>query len=101
MTLRSPFKTIDDLSDNAPPHPGEVLREDMLPHFKITAAELARHIGVPRHTLDTVIAERAPVTGALAERLGSTLGHGARYWLALQLQYDVWHGSLSAPQQAR
>ena len=80
MTLRSPFKTIDDLSDNAPPHPGEVLREDMLPHFKITAAELARHIGVPRHTLDTVMAERAPMTGALAERLGSSLGHGARYW---------------------
>lgn len=99
--LASPFRKIDDLSDSAPPHPGEILREDMLPHFNVTADELARHIGVPVRTLDTVLNEAAPITRPLAKRLGKSLGHGAHYWLALQLQYDLWHGALTPADQTR
>ena len=94
MTLAPPFKPIDERIDTAPPHPGEVLREDVLPHFHVTARELARHIGVPFQTLDTVLRESAPVTQSLAKQLGASLGQGAHYWLALQFQYDLWHGAL-------
>jgi len=100
MTLHVPFKAIDERTDIAPPHPGEILREDMLPHFNVTVAELAGHIGVSQHALDTVILEHAPVTRALAQRLGSSFGTGAQYWIAAQMQYDLWHGSLTASQQA-
>jgi addiction module HigA family antidote len=101
MKLHSPFKTVDERTDIAPPHPGEILREDILPHYKVTVAELARQTGVSLHTLTTVISEHAPVTRALAKRLGRTLGNGARYWIAVQLQYDLWHGSIAASHQAR
>jgi plasmid maintenance system antidote protein VapI len=26
----------------------------------------------------------------MAQRLGQAFGNGARYWLALQMQYDLW-----------
>ena len=101
MPLPPLFKPIDERSDTAPPHPGEILREDMLPHFHVSARELARHIGVPLRTLDTVLAERGPVTRSLARRLGSSLGHGPQYWLALQSQYDLWHVALDASHHNR
>lgn len=101
MFLSPHLKSIDERNDVAPPHPGEILREDMLPHFNVTAEELARHIGVPIQRLSAILDERAPVTRMLAKRLGASLGHGPGYWLALQLQYDLWHGSLQASLQAR
>ena len=101
MSRKPPYKSIDERGDTPPPHPGEILREDMLPHFKVTAEELARHIGISIATLTSVLSERAPITRSLATRLGTSLGQGARYWLALQLQYDLWHGSLVTSQQAR
>jgi antitoxin HigA-1 len=101
MPLPPFFKPIDERSDTAPPHPGEILREDMLPHFHVTSRELARHIGVPMRTLDTVLSERAPITRSMAKRLGASLGQGAQYWLALQSQYDLWHVALEASPQGR
>lgn len=101
MVLPPPFKTIDERTDIPPPHPGEILREDLLPHYNVTATELARHIGVSPQILNRVLSERAPVTQALAKRLGRSLGNGAQYWMAVQLQYDLWHGSLATSHQAR
>lgn len=95
------LKSVVDHRDAAPPHPGEILREDMMPHYRFSAAELAGRIGVALPSLELVLAERGPVTQQLAERLGATLGHSARYWVAVQLQYDLWHGSLAGSQQAR
>lgn len=95
------LKPIVDVNDSAPPHPGEILREDMMPHYRFSPAELASKIGVALPSLELVLAERGPVTQQLAERLGATLGHSARYWVAVQLQYDLWHGSLAGSEQAR
>jgi antitoxin HigA-1 len=97
MPLRAPYKAIDERIDSAPPHPGEILREDLLPHFRVSPQELARHLGIPLQSLNTVLAERAPVTRSLAKRLGASLGQGPHYWLALQSQYDLWQGALKAP----
>lgn len=95
------LKPIVDPNESGPPHPGEILREDMMPHYRFTAAELAGKIGVALPSLELVLAERGPVTQQLAEQLGATLGHSARFWVAAQLQYDLWHGSLQGPRQAR
>lgn len=95
------FKSAVESTEAGPPHPGEILREDMMPHYRFSAAELAGKIGVALPSLELVLAEREPVTPQLAERLGATLGHSARYWVAVQLQYDLWHGSVAGSQQAR
>lgn len=101
MPLKSPYKPIDERNDTAPLHPGEILREDMLPHFHVSPKEFARHIGVPLRTLNTVLSENAPITRFLAKRLGASLGQGAHYWLALQSQYDLWQGALNASRPGR
>lgn len=74
----------------APPHPGEILRDDILPLLGLTRAALARKLGVTPRRLANLLAERSPITADLAQRLGIVLGHGPRYWLGLQMQHDVW-----------
>jgi antitoxin HigA-1 len=74
----------------APPHPGEILRDDILPLLELTRAALARKLGVTPRRLANLLAERSPITADLAQRLGIVLGHGPRYWLGLQMQHDVW-----------
>jgi antitoxin HigA-1 len=77
-------------TDAAPLHPGEILRVDMLPCLSMTPGELAAHLGLPRAVLDRLLAERIAITPDIAQRLGRALGQGAHYWLALQMQYDLW-----------
>ena len=74
----------------SPPHPGEVLREEFLPRLAITEKELARHLRLPQETLRSLIVEACSVDLDMARRLGRAFGTGPRYWLALQMHYDVF-----------
>jgi antitoxin HigA-1 len=76
--------------DEAPLHPGEVLRDDIMPAIGISKTALAKRLGVSAKRLNNLLSEKIPVTVDLAMRLGTLLGHGARYWLALQMQHDLW-----------
>jgi antitoxin HigA-1 len=73
-----------------PAHPGEVLREDILPALGIPRSAFAKHLKVSRNTLYKLLNEQQPVTLDLAMRLGKAIGNGARFWLALQMQHDAW-----------
>jgi addiction module HigA family antidote len=70
-------------------HPGELLREDVLPALGRTRAEIARLLGVSRQTLHSILTERTPVTPEMALRLGKLCGNGPELWLALQTRYDL------------
>jgi addiction module HigA family antidote len=74
----------------SPPHPGEILREDLLPRLGMSRAAFARHLGISAARLGAVLAERTSVTLDLAVRLAAAFGHGSRYWLGLQAQHDIW-----------
>ena len=76
--------------DEAPPHPGEVLRDDVFPKLAMTRKALAAALGIGPRKLSDLMGERRPVTWDLALRLGVVLGHGSRYWLGLQAQHDMW-----------
>src|SRR6266436_1382570 len=43
-----------------PTHPGEILREDVLPALKLSIIDAAAKLGVSRQTLHRIIARRAP-----------------------------------------
>jgi addiction module HigA family antidote len=73
-----------------PPHPGEILREQVLPALGMHVKELAAHLGVSRQSLSGLINEKRAVSLDIAQRLGSALGNGARFWLALQMQWEIW-----------
>jgi antitoxin HigA-1 len=70
-------------------HPGELLREDILPALGRPRVEIARFLGVSRQALHAVLAERAAVTPDMALRLGKLCGNGPELWLALQTRYDL------------
>ncbi|MBI1182119.1 MAG: HigA family addiction module antidote protein [Alphaproteobacteria bacterium] len=72
-----------------PTHPGEILREDVLPALGRSKAELARLLGVSRQTLYDLLNEKQPVTTAMALRIGKLCGNGAAFWLRLQAAYDL------------
>jgi len=74
-----------------PVHPGEILREDVLPALRLSVTDAARQLGVARQTLHRILAERAAVTPAMAVRLGKFCGNGPGLWLRLQQTYDLWH----------
>jgi antitoxin HigA-1 len=72
-----------------PMHPGELLREDVLPALGRSRTEIARLLGVSRQTLHSIVTERAPVTPEMALRIGKLCGNGPELWLALQSRYDL------------
>lgn len=96
ILYRSPA---DDHS--APLHPGEVLREDFLPHCKFTVETLARKLRVSRTVLQSLLAEQSAVTPDMALRLGEAFGMSGRYWHALQLQYDLWQSRTQTAEPSR
>src|SRR5882762_4337838 len=72
-----------------PMHPGELLREDVLPALGRSRTEIARLLGISRQTLHSILTERAPVPPEMALRLGKLCGNGPELWLALQSRYDL------------
>lgn len=74
-----------------PTHPGEILREDVLPTLRMTVSEAARELGVSRQLLHRILAGKAPVTPEMAVRLGKWAGNGPALWLSMQQAFDVWH----------
>lgn len=77
-----------------PPHPGETLREDVLPALSLTVTEAATQLGVTRAALSRVLNGRAAISPTMALRiegwLGVENGGSADGWLAQQTAYDLW-----------
>lgn len=80
-----------------PPHPGEALREDVLPALQMTVAGLARHLGYSRGWLSAVLHCRAAVSADLALRLELAGLGAARVYLAEQAAYDLWQARKREP----
>jgi antitoxin HigA-1 len=77
-----------------PPHPGDTLREDVLPALGLTVTDAAAQLGVTRPTLSRVLNAKAATSPEMALRLegwlGVERGGDARLWLEQQGAYDLW-----------
>lgn len=74
-----------------PIHPGEILREDVLPALGISVSETARKLGISRQQLHRVLACTHPITIVMALRIGKFAGNGPGIWLRMQQAYDLWY----------
>ncbi len=76
-----------------PPHPGETLRDDVLPALGLTVTDAAQALGVTRTALSRVLNGKAGISPEMALRLEAWLGveHGGRaeVWLRMQVTYDL------------
>lgn len=88
-----------------PPHPGETLREDVLPALGLSVTEAAAQLGVTRAALSRVLNARAAISPEMALRieqwLGQENGGRADLWLAEQASYDLWQARKSFKQKVQ
>jgi addiction module HigA family antidote len=70
-------------------HPGEILREEYLRPFNLTAHALAKVLKVPPSRINDIVLERRGVTPETALRLARFFGGDPQSWLNLQLLYDL------------
>jgi addiction module HigA family antidote len=81
-TLRDPTRR--------PTHPGELLREDVLPSLRMTQTEFARRLGVSRLTVSELVHGKRAMSPDMAMRVGKLLGNGPEVWLRMQQAADLW-----------
>ena len=85
--------TIRRNPNRQPTHPGELLRDEVLPALRVSISTAARELGVARQTLHRILAETHPITPDMAVRLGKFCGNGAQLWLTMQADYDLWEAA--------
>lgn len=73
----------------APVHPGEVLKHDFMTPFGLSAAVLARKIGVSSARVNGIIRGRRGITAETALRLARYFKTDARSWMNLQDRYEL------------
>ena len=79
-----------------PIHPGEMLREDFLPDYAMTASSFAAALGVSRQTVNELLNERRAITPVMALSLSRLFGNTPRFWLNAQAAVDLWAAQRSS-----
>src|SRR5437016_5395564 len=83
----------EDISRKGAPHwgvhPGEILREEFLKPFGMSAYALARQLHVPAPRVNDIVLERRGITADTALRLARFFGMTEQFWLGLQDAYEV------------
>lgn len=73
-----------------PTHPGEVLREDVLPALEMTQGELAQRLGVSRLSVSELLHEKRALSADMAVRIGRLTNTAPESWLHMQAAFDLW-----------
>lgn len=73
-----------------PPHPGEILKEDVIVPLGLSVTEAAERLAMSRVAFSRVLNCRAGISPDLAVRLEQAGVSTARAWLAMQANYDLW-----------
>ena len=70
-------------------HPGEILSEEFLTPFNITAYKLAKDVEIPQTRISEIIKGNRRITADTALRLSRYFGNSAKFWLGLQDDFDI------------
>ncbi len=70
-------------------HPGEVITKEFLEPFDISSCELSKSTFMPLTKVDGVLKGYAKINADIALRLGKFFGNSAKFWLWLQIDYDI------------
>jgi antitoxin HigA-1 len=70
-------------------HPGEVLREEFLIPYGLSAYRLAEECLIPRTRIERIVREEVGITTDTALRLAEYFGTTPQFWVRLQERYDI------------
>jgi addiction module HigA family antidote len=73
----------------APIHPGEVLQKDFLEPLGLSQYRLAKGLSVPPRRINEIVLGKRAITADTALRLARFFGTSDRFWLNLQIAYDL------------
>lgn len=79
-----------------PVHPGEILREDVLPATGLSAIAAAQALDVPVRTFQDILAGRQPLTQLMCHKVAQLFGSTPQLWLRLQAEYDLKTPSIAS-----
>lgn len=72
-----------------PIHPGEILLEEFLNPLGISQYRLAKEISVPPRRINEIVHGKRGISADTALRLSRFFGTSERFWLNLQLRFDL------------
>ena len=86
------LKYVMNACTHVPPvHPGDILRDEVLPALGISADEAARRLQISQTELNCILVCVQPISIEMAVKIGTLSGEGPYFWLRLQRDYDRWH----------
>jgi len=75
--------------DLTPVHPGEILQTEFLDPMGISQNKLAMALHVPARRINEIVLGKRGVTADTALRLARYFGMSPRFWLGLQMDYEL------------
>ena len=72
-----------------PVHPGEVIKNDILPSVGLSVTAAAKALGVSRQMLHDILAERKPLSAVMCLKVARLFGSTPELWMRLQATYDL------------
>ena len=70
-------------------HPGEILNDEFLEPFEITAYRLSKDLKIPQTRISEILKGNRRITADTALRLSKYFGNSAKFWLGIQNDYDI------------
>ncbi|MFY9907529.1 MAG: HigA family addiction module antitoxin [Terriglobales bacterium] len=70
-------------------HPGEIIRDDILPSVGLSVTDAAKALGVSRQMLHGILAGRKPLSAVMCLKVARLFGGSAELWMRLQAAYDL------------
>jgi addiction module HigA family antidote len=71
------------------PHPGTVLTRDFLERYNISQSVLSRATRISVANINGICNGKRAITASTALRLAAYFGNHPRFWMELQMQYDL------------
>ena len=82
-----------------PIHPGEILREEYLEPLGMSVNALAGALHVPATRMNEIVRENRGITADTALRLARYFGTSERFWLNLQIEFELRRAQISKAAQ--
>jgi addiction module HigA family antidote len=72
-----------------PVHPGEIIKQDILPSVGLSVTATAKALDVSRQMLHDILAERKPLSAVMCLKVSRLFGGSPELWMRLQAAYDL------------
>src|SRR6202165_5430172 len=72
-----------------PVHPGEIIKQDILPEVGLSVTAAAKALGVSRQMVHDILAERKPLSAVMCLKVSRLFGSTPEFWMRLQADYDL------------